>query len=321
MKRSLVDYLVCPETGVPLKLVVAEEDVDGEIKTGSLRAADRVYPIRNYVPRFVDDDLYVATFSRQRRLVRQHFETYRRDFNETEAAELFVESTGFDLSSVDGLTLDAGCGYGRFLRVLNDAGGEVIGVDLSGDSVDLAFEFVGRSEHAHIVQADLGKLPFRRGQFRRIFSIGVLHHTPDTRASFERLLPYLGEGAEIAIWVYNPERKIASNRWRKVTTKLPLGLVYAWCIINEAVFAPVRTLPRGGGLFSSIVPGNSLGKPFWMRVLSNFDDLTPRFAHTHTQVEVNEWFAAAGLADIKALSRATAVRGRNVRCTKDSDDG
>ena len=28
MKRSLVDYLVCPETGAPLTLEVAEEDVD-----------------------------------------------------------------------------------------------------------------------------------------------------------------------------------------------------------------------------------------------------------------------------------------------------
>jgi SAM-dependent methyltransferase len=310
MKRSLVAHLRCPEDGGPLQLEVDQMDA-GEIKSGFLRSATgRTYPIRNHIPRFVDGDEYAATFSRQRQHVRQHFETYRREFDVTDAAELFVKSTGIDLSRLDGPTLDAGCGYGRFLRVIDGAGGEIIGVDLSADSVDLAFEFAGRGEHVHIVQADLARLPFPRRHFRRAFSIGVLHHTPDTRASFELLLPYLEEGGELAIWVYAPEKKVASNAWRKLTTKLPLGLVYAWCIANEALFAWVRSLPRGGGRFGSIVPGCSLGAPFWMRVMSDFDDLTPRYAHTHTANDVREWFRASGLTEVEALSRPTAVRGR-----------
>jgi SAM-dependent methyltransferase len=308
MKRPLLDYLVCPETGDSLTLEVNEEDRYGEIKTGKLHSAERIYPIRRWVPRFVDYDLYATTFSRQRQLARKHLHSFQHD--DHERMEQFLGSTGFDLADVDGLTLDAGCGRGQFLPVIDDAGGEVIGVDLSSDSVDLAFDYAGRRERVHIVQADLTKLPFRKGQFRRIFSIGVLHHTPDTRSSFERLLPYLEANAEIAIWVYAPEKKLGSNRWRKLTTKLPLGLVYAWCIVNEALLAPMRTLPRGGGRFTRLVPGGSLETPFWERVLSDFDDLTPCFAHTHRADEVREWFAAAGLLAIEVLPRPTAVRGR-----------
>ena len=313
MKRSLVNHLVCPEDRGPLRLEIVEADGDEVISGGLRSAAGRVYPIRHGVPRFVERDEYARTFSRQRQRVRQHFASYQRAFDKEAAGRLFVQSTGFDLSRLDGLTLDAGCGYGRFLRVIDGAGGEVIGVDLSEDSVELAFDFVGRRKNVHIVQADLTRLPFPDRHFRRIFSIGVLHHTPDTQASFTALLPHLEEGGDIAIWVYAPEKKVTSNFWRRLTTKLPLDAVYAWCIANEALFAWVRSLPRGGGRFASIVPGGSLGTPFWQRVMSDFDDLTPRYAHTHTRTEVARWFAASGLVEVEALSRATAVRGRKPR--------
>jgi SAM-dependent methyltransferase len=314
MKLALVDHLVCPIDGLPLKLAVAEMEGE-EVKTGTLRsAAGRQYHVRNFIPRFVEDDDYAASFSRQREHVLRHFETYRRNFDERAAAELFVQSTGFDLSRLTGWTLDAGCGYGRFLRVVDRAGGDVIGVDLSAQTVDLAFDFTGRSKHVHIVQADLTKLPFAKNYFCRAFSIGVLHHTPDTRASFERLSRYLAGGGEIAIWVYAPDKKVSSNAWRKVTTKLPLGVVYSWCIANESLFAWLRSLPRGGGRFAAIVPGGSLGTPFWLRVMSDFDDLTPRYAQVHTASEVRAWFEASGFTEVEILPRPTAVRGRKPAC-------
>lgn len=310
MKPSFVHHLVCPDEGSPLQLEITRMDSE-EVVEGSLRTpSGRTYPIRNGVPRFVNSDDYVVTFSRQRQHVRSHFDTYQREFDYGSAAELFVRSTGFDLSDLNGLTLDAGCGYGRFLRVLSQAGGEVVGVDLSTDSVELAYEFAGRAENVHIVQADLTRLPFRRHYFRRAFSIGVLHHTPDTRTSFLKLVPYLEQGGVIAIWVYAPEKKISSNRWRKLSTQLPMGVVYGWCIVNELLFSLPRSLPRGGGRFASIVPGGRFGTPFWQRVMGDFDDLTPRYAYTHSSDEVVEWFRDAGLVDIKVLPRATSVRAR-----------
>jgi SAM-dependent methyltransferase len=310
MKPSFVNHLVCPFERSPLALEIHEMDGD-EVQEGLLHTpSGRSYPIRAGVPRFVASDDYVNTFSRQRQHVRSHFDTYRREFDYNKAAELFIHSTGFDLSHLDGLTLDVGCGYGRFLRVLAEAGGEVVGVDLSSDTVELAYHFVGRNKNVHIVQASLAQLPFPECHFRRGFSIGVLHHTPDTRTSFLGLLPYLEEGADIAVWVYAPEKKIASNAWRKLTTRLPLGLVYGWCVINELLFVWPRSLPKGGGRFHALVPGGSLGTPFWQRVMGDFDDLTPRYAHTHSTAEVVQWFRDAELVDIQPLSRATSVRAR-----------
>ena len=44
--------------------------------------------------------------------------------------------------------------------------------------------------------------------------------------------------------------------------------------------------------------------------MGDFDDLTPRYAHTHSAAEVVEWFRDAGLVNIEPLSRATSVHAR-----------
>lgn len=309
MKRSLVQHLVCPLSKQPLDLEIVEADATGEIKTGRLTSAHgSAYEIRNWVPRFVDRDSYGDTFTRQRLYARKHFDKMRHD--NARQSELFIASTGFSLSAVEGLTLDAGCGPGRFCRVVGESGGEVIGVDLSASTVELAFEFTGRHENVHIIQADLTNLPFRNDTFQRIFSIGVLDHTPDTGRSFKALVPYLRSGGEIAIWVYAPETRIAENRWRRLSTKLPLSVVYGWCLFDAALLAWLRELP-GGGKFSALVPGPGVrDTTFWERVLGNFDSLTPHYAHSHAPDEVLEWFRTSGLVDVEARARRTSVRGR-----------
>jgi SAM-dependent methyltransferase len=62
----------------------------------------------------------------------------------------------------DKLVLDAGCGVGRFMEVVEKWGGNVVGVDLSF-SVDAAFKNLGLKENVHIIQADIFDLPFKEG--------------------------------------------------------------------------------------------------------------------------------------------------------------
>jgi SAM-dependent methyltransferase len=266
------------------------------------------YPITKFIPRFVDADKYADSFSRQRLYVRRHFKYYLKDRSGDELFQFTTSFTPDDLKS--GLSLEVGCGYGRFLDVVQRRGGRIIGVDLSTHSVELAHDFVGLRPNVYLVQCDLFKLPFRRDYFDRIFSIGVLHHTPSTREAFEALVPHVAKGGRIAVWVYHPDDKKSSDRWRKLTTRLNHRLLYGWCIANQVLFSWIRALP-GGWRFSYVVPGNQPGRnrPFWLRVLSDFDDLSPRYAHVHDQNEVASWFARAGLSQVRVLDRKTAVVG------------
>lgn len=314
MKRSLLQHLVCPVDGKPLTLVDAAEERN-EIKSGALVSSEgRRYEIRRFIPRFVPSEQYSDTFSEQRRMTRRHFEKYRSSASGdlavagAETVKLFCSTTGFK-APLGGVTLDAGCGYGRFLRSAASLGTEVIGVDLSTDTVELAYDAAGTEPKVHIVQADLGNLPFRPNYFPQVFSIGVLHHTPDPPHFFGRLARHVAPGGEFAVWVYAPEFKRTPDRWRVITTRLPLRLVWAWCIVNEAVFGWMRSLPVGGGRIGVIIPGGTIDTPFWARVIEDFDDLTPRYAFTYTHEQVKSWFAKAGFVEIEALPRATAVRG------------
>jgi SAM-dependent methyltransferase len=310
VKVWLMEYLVCPACRGQLGLKTRRES-RGEIEEGSLHCPKgcRSYQISRFVPRFVDAEHYAESFSRQRRYVRRHFDRYRADRS---GDRLLAPSTGFDGAALrHGIALEVGCGYGRFLDVVERLGGTIIGADLSTESIDLAYDFVGQRPNVHLVQCDLFKLPFREATFEHIFSIGVLHHTPDTRRAFGAIVPHLRSSGRVAIWVYHPRGKVSANRWRVVTSRVPHTALYSFCIANQALFSWVRALP-GGARFNALVPGTSpsRGAPFWMRVMSDFDNLSPKYAHVHTPDEVRQWFVEAGLTEIRVLSRDTAVTGR-----------
>jgi len=185
VKERLLDLLACPECGSEFEVNVFT--VMEEIKEGELicRSCGRAYPIKNYIPRFVKTDGYVDTFS---------FEWYKHKTTQLDSRtgrDETEKTFKFDLNKIKkSLLLDAGCGVGRFMEIALKYGAEVVGVDLSF-AVDAAQENLGFNKNAHIIQADIFRLPFKKEIFDKIFSIGVLHHAPDTREAFARLLPFL----------------------------------------------------------------------------------------------------------------------------------
>jgi SAM-dependent methyltransferase len=309
MKRAFLDLLRCPPCGSTLDLHV-EEEAQGEIKTGRLTCAGgrHTYAITRFVPRFVDADQYADSFSRQRLYVRRHFAHYVHDRS---GDALFFPTTGFTAGEMtDGTSLEIGCGYGRFVDVVQRAGGRIVGVDLSTHSIDLAQDFVGLRENVFLVQADLFALPFERKTFARAFSIGVLHHTPSTQQAFEAIAPYVRDGGRVSIWVYHPAEKRTANVWRVLTSRLNHRVLYGACVVNQVLFSWIRALP-GGWRFSYLVPGTppGPGRSFWLRVMNDFDNLSPTYAHVHTPEEVASWFAKAGFTNVQTLSRLTAITG------------
>jgi ubiquinone/menaquinone biosynthesis C-methylase UbiE len=75
--------------------------------------------------------------------------------------------------------LDVGCGPGRDVAWLAEQGFDIVGVDLSRKMLE---EGLARDIAAPLVQADMGRLPFRKGSFRGIWSCASLLHVPKERA-------------------------------------------------------------------------------------------------------------------------------------------
>lgn len=267
------------------------------------------YPIVGGIPRFVDSDAYVGSFSFE---WNTHDRTQLDCYREDQPSEReFVAKTGFSAADLEGkLVLDAGVGAGRYADVVSRWGADVVGVDLSL-AVEAAQRNLGQRENVWIAQADIGSLPFLPATFDVIFSIGVLHHTPDTHAYFRRLVPLLKPGGTIAIWVYPAEGDyLIRQQWIRYTNKLPQGMFYAWCrwfvpwaqrrLHNPWVGAVRRMFP---------FPSHGLGIEY--DILDTFDGYSPAFHGVHSVSEVEGWFREAGLEDIRAPSDwTTCMRGR-----------
>jgi SAM-dependent methyltransferase len=158
------------------------------------------FPIVGGVPRFVDTEAYAESFGIEwKRFPRTQLDSY----NGTKVSlTRFKQLTGVDPADLKGKrVLDVGCGSGRFLELIAQSGAEAYGADLSA-AVEVSRENLKQFANCSVVQADLFKLPFAEDRFDFIYSIGVLHHTPDPEAAFRGLVKHLKPGGRIAIWVY-----------------------------------------------------------------------------------------------------------------------
>lgn len=259
--------------------------------------------------RFVESDSYAHSFGLEWNWFSQT-QLDRLDQGQTESREAFTAKTGLSAGDLAGKTvLDVGCGMGRFAEVVSANGANVVGVDLSR-AVYAAERNLGGRDNTAFLQADVFNLPLREESFDLIYSIGVLHHTPDTRAAFLRLPRLLKPGGRIAIWVYTSEHKVsyvASDLYRRGTTRLDHGRLLKLCRATAPLGALYRT--RLGRYLAPLLPISSHPDPEW-RVLDTFDWYAPKYQWKHTWPEVEGWFREAGLEDVRRHGMAVAVSGR-----------
>ncbi len=123
----------------------------------------------------------------------------------------------------DKVVLDVGCGAGRLSRLAASYGAKhVFSIDLSR-AVEAAFELSKDYSNIHFFQASLFDLPFKK-EFDIVFSLGVLHHTPNPLLGFKSILEVLKVKGKVGIWVYGKEGNEVMgplmNLFRIITTRL-----------------------------------------------------------------------------------------------------
>jgi SAM-dependent methyltransferase len=307
MKPAFASRLRCPQCRGPLTAAGAASD-EGEIASGSLTCPkDHRVPIVRGIPRFVPGEGYAQSFGYEWNL---HRRTQLDSSQSHESEETFKQKTGLRPEDLRGkLVLDVGCGMGRFADVASRWGATVVGIDLSS-AVEAASDNLGGRSNVHLAQADVFALPFAEGSFDIIYSIGVLHHTPDTRAAFLRLPPLLKAGGTIAIWVYSshrPWRFWSSDILRVATTRLPKTWLYRLCHVAVPLYYVCR-IPIAGNVVRGLLPISVHPKPDW-RILDTFDWYSPSYQWKHSRAEVAGWFETAGLRNVQLLEVPTSAQG------------
>jgi len=159
--------------------------------------------------------------------------------------------------------LEVGGGIGTDLAQFAAHGARVTDVDLAAGHLRLAEEnFQLRGLQGRFIHRDAESLPFPDGSFDLVYSNGVLHHTPDTRAVVAEIRRVLRPGGRAIVMLYAEN---SLHYWRKMfwrfgikdrlLDRMSMGEIMSRVVERSAnqsrPLVKVYTKPRAAGLFAA----------------------------------------------------------------------
>lgn len=351
MRESLLSLLADPISKEPLRLAACKRKKrDGDITEGKLQSPDgRVYDVTNGIPRLVApiDAGQTQTAESFAYKWGQRSTYDSPEMRETGRAWL---ATRYGFTGIEQMRaylggrrriLDAGCGSGLSSSYwLDEQWGrdhptEWFGVDVSR-AIDVAQERLGTVRGTHFIQADLLQLPFRSHSFDTVYSEGVMHHTPSTERAFKSLAACLEPNGEFLFYLYRKKAPVreftddhvrdalscldpaeAWNRLRPLT-KLAQALSDTKAEVEVAEDVPDLGITAGRYPIQRLIYWH-FAKLYWNDRLSfeennhvNFDWYHPRYAHRHTEEEIQRWCKECNLTVVHLDSQESGFTVRAV---------
>lgn len=279
------------------------------IRNGELiRRKDwKIFIIKNYIPRFVEEDNYTDSFGFQWNKFRtlQHDSRNNRKLSEK---RLKINTGWSDRKLFNKVVLECGCGPGRYTEVLYKmVGGEgiVITVDMS-NAIDVNLENLGLHPNVLYIQDDITNLYYMKEKADYVFCYGVLQHTPNPRKTLQRLGIYLKIGGELSIDVYAKTFKPnpfygPKYFWRPITKhmdKKKLLKVLEWYIPKYIKFDTRLRKKLWGKYILGMIPipcwnyidrGYSDSERLQHAIMDTFDALSPQYDRPCSYNELTDW--------------------------------
>jgi ubiquinone/menaquinone biosynthesis C-methylase UbiE len=209
--------------------------------------------------------------------------------------------------------IDVGCGSGRWSTLVAPRAGHLHLLDASAEALDVARSNLAQAPNVTFHHASVGNIPLPDCSLDFAFSLGVLHHVPDTRAAIRQVASKLKRGAPFLIYLYYAlDNRPAwfralwrlSNLFRIVISRLPAPLRYAASqIIAAAIYWPLaRTaaLAEYLGLPTASIPLEYYRhRSFYVMRTDAYDRFCTRLEQRFTRAEIQQMLQDAGFADIR----------------------
>jgi SAM-dependent methyltransferase len=327
MRTDHFALLRCPMSGA--RLALEPSDMVGDrVRRGNLLAPGGTrYPVVDFIPRFVANDNYAASFGFQ---WLKHARTQQETLGAAVSRQRLFGVSGWPAHMAGELVLEAGCGAGRFTGPLLSSGATVVSFDVSR-AVEANYAINGGHDNLLIVQADIAHMPFAAGSFDRVTCLGVLQHTPNPRATFLALARMLKPGGAMATDIYlrTVMRYWLNTRYwvRPLTKRIPserlYGMVERYVRAMWPLARVLRALPDRFGEaivwrllvadYARQFPQLSDDRLRELAILDTFDMLSPVYDQPATPKQYRAWHLEAGLTDIAVVPGPNGLVGRAQR--------
>ena len=318
MRPELLDYLCCPKCRKDLALNVICSD-GPQIETGRLACGNcgTVYPIERGIPDFL-------SFKNEHR-VKEMLEGFEYEWDVFFKKDKPYFRDNFlqwvrPLQPADfrnKVILDAGCGMGRNTLVCHSFGPKaVIAFDIH-DAVDILYRNSRHLANLHAVKADIFFSPFKP-VFDIVYSVGVIHHTPQPGAAFSKIAELVKPDGELSIFVYRRETNsfianIVSIFRIHLFSKLHYKVLFLFSSIAGALlYLFIRyfhhPLLKLASPVKKFLPYTDyleflFRTDFEYHIHVIFDHLVTPIASYHNHRELQEWYQNANFSGIRLWNR------------------
>lgn len=340
--RKELNLFVDPISKKHLDIKVEKEKF-GHIIYGKLYNSTSVYPIHNGIPRFVPESFYKAPLCNSKEIQtaesfgnkwneKRHGVLGRKNWDTENLTEQFMALLGCqsfsqlkDILGNAQYILNAGCGtaWSEYLFNINsETQRHCIDISLA---VEMAYKKTKNFKNVIVSQASIFELPYKDETFDIIYSLGVIHHTPDPEKALKALVKKLKPDGLIGIYIYNKKpliREIVDKEIREITTKMS----YKECMDFSKKMTRLGKALNEIGTHITIkdnihLLGIKKGKysvhnfiyDYFLKCwynpkqdteyadLVNQDWYHPHYASHHTKEEVIDWFINADIKDLKCI--------------------
>jgi len=212
----------------------------------------------------------------------------------------------------DGIGVDFGCGTGRWANFVADKTNLLLCIDASSKAVGVAKKNLVDKKNCYVVQGMIDALPILDNSLDFAYSLGVLHHLPDTERAIKSCARKLKSGAPFLMYLYYAfdNRPFwysliwkCTNMIRKVISKLPFFLKYFLTnIIAMIIYFPLARvsffLEKKGVNISNIPLSEYREKSFYTMRTDSLDRFGTRLEQRFTKDHIERMMKNSELENI-----------------------
>jgi ubiquinone/menaquinone biosynthesis C-methylase UbiE len=211
-----------------------------------------------------------------------------------------------------GVGLDVGCGTGRWSMLVAPRVQHLHLLDASAEALNVAKQNLRSMTNVSYLVNSVANIPIESMSLDFAFSLGVLHHVPDTEAAIATIAEKLKRNAPFLIYLYYAldNRPLwyrllwrASNAARFVVSRLPHPLRLAFSqIVAALIYWPLArialAMARHGRSSASLPLAYYADKTFYVMRTDAYDRFCTRLEKRFRRSDIERMLVRAGFKDI-----------------------